>query len=262
MLSPIFLDIDGTLLNSNYIVTKRTREALKEANKIGHKIILCSGRAVSALEDVLSQLKIKTLLATLNGAYITDEERSVISSSPLPKEDALKLISLIKEEGLEYMYFFNEQWGAEKNSRVYDIEYAAVKRKGTEAPIEEILKRETILKLLSFGKGEQNKRFIKRAKELYPEYEIAPSSTTYTEINTPHVNKAFAVKTVCSYLNIDTKAAICFGDYNNDIPMFKTVGTKIAMGNAIAEVKALATEITKSNNEDGIAIWIENNLLK
>ena len=58
-------------------------------------------------------------------------------------------------------------------------------------------------------------------------------------------------------LKIDTKDAIAIGDDNNDISMLKTVGYAVAMDNATVGVKEYANEITKSNEEDGVAIFLE-----
>lgn len=262
MQGPIFLDIDGTLITSDFRVTERTRDALTQAERAGHRIILCSGRAVSGLKDVIAQLEIKPMMATLNGAYITDENRNIISESPFERETLLKMASIIKEEGLRYMYFFKEEWGTEAKDAVYEHELNAVKIKGTAEPIEKLSLQHKVHKLLSFGESSKGLAVLTKLKSLFPEYEIAPSSPTYVEINTPGVGKGMAVRKICSYLGCRAEDAICFGDYNNDISMFQTAGTGIAMGNAVPEIKALATEITASNDEDGIAIWIENNLLR
>jgi len=49
------------------------------------------------------------------------------------------------------------------------------------------------------------------------------------------------------------EAMIAFGDAENDISMLKYAGIGVAMGNATPEVKAIADEVTLSNDEDGIA---------
>lgn len=262
MRAPIFLDIDGTLITSDFRVTGRTSRALSEAAALGHRIILCSGRAVIGLQDVIAQLEIKPMMATLNGAYITDEDRKVISASPFERAPLHEMAEMIKKEGLEYMYFFGENWGTEEKGAVYEYEFNAVRRAGTAMPIEELTETHKVHKLLSFGEHGKSSSFLVKIKAAFPEYEIEPSSPTYVEINTPGVGKGMAVRKICSYLGCRADDAICFGDYNNDISMFQTAGTRIAMGNAVPEVKALASEITASNDEDGIAIWIENNLLR
>lgn len=262
MKAPIFLDIDGTLITSDFRVTVRTSDALTAASGLGHRIILCSGRAVSGLRDVIAQIEVRPMMATLNGAYITDENRKLISESPFERQTLLEMASIIKQEGLEYMYFYGENWGTEAKGAVYEHELNAVKTCGTAEPIEELSRNHKVHKLLAFGETAKGLSVLTRLKSIFPDYEIEPSSPTYIEINTPGVGKGMAVRTICRHLGCRAEDAICFGDYNNDISMFQTAGTRIAMGNAVPEVKALASEITASNDEDGIAIWIENNLLR
>jgi len=52
--------------------------------------------------------------------------------------------------------------------------------------------------------------------------------------------------------------ATCFGDDHNDIGLFKKCGKSVAMENSIEEIKALATHHTNSNDDDGVAKYIEN----
>ena len=58
--------------------------------------------------------------------------------------------------------------------------------------------------------------------------------------------------------NIKKENALAFGDGQNDLSMFKSVGYAIAMENASDEVKKYANFITKSNIEDGVAYALEN----
>lgn len=62
-------------------------------------------------------------------------------------------------------------------------------------------------------------------------------------------------------LNIKKEETIAIGDDNNDLSMFEQVGYKVAVDNAIDIVKQKADEITLSNDEDGVAVFLEK-LLK
>ena len=66
---------------------------------------------------------------------------------------------------------------------------------------------------------------------------------------------------VCKALNIDLKDTISIGDDYNDVSMFEVTGASIAMGNANEEVKKKAKYVTLTNNEEGVALVLEN-LLK
>ena len=85
--------------------------------------------------------------------------------------------------------------------------------------------------------------------------------TIFCNIANIDCNKGNAVKKLLEILNIPKNDAIAIGDDNNDLSMFEEVGYKVAVSNAIDIVKDKADEITLSNDEDGVAIFL-NNLLK
>lgn len=73
------------------------------------------------------------------------------------------------------------------------------------------------------------------------------------DIMADNVSKKEALKSLCSYLNIDLNDTIGIGDGLNDLEMFKVVGYKVAMANAEEEIKKMADTTTSSNNESGVA---------
>ena len=62
---------------------------------------------------------------------------------------------------------------------------------------------------------------------------------------------------MCEYLKINLKDSIAIGDSFNDLTMFETVGHSVAMGNAPDEIKKMVDEVTDTNNEDGVAKFLE-----
>lgn len=76
------------------------------------------------------------------------------------------------------------------------------------------------------------------------------------------ITKERAIKTICSVCNIDLEDIIAFGDDFADIGMLKLCGVGVAMGNAIDEVKEIADIVIGTNDEDGIAEFLEKNILR
>ena len=76
------------------------------------------------------------------------------------------------------------------------------------------------------------------------------------------VNKGMAIIKLCQYLNVDLEHTYGFGNDYNDIDMFSVVNHSIIMENADEELKKYATIITESNDEEGVAILLENLFLK
>jgi hydroxymethylpyrimidine pyrophosphatase-like HAD family hydrolase len=75
-----------------------------------------------------------------------------------------------------------------------------------------------------------------------------------------NANKEYALVKLAEWFNIPLTDVIAFGDDVNDLNMIKTAGTGVAMGNAAEQVKEIADYITGTNNNDGIALWINKYL--
>lgn len=102
---------------------------------------------------------------------------------------------------------------------------------------------------------------IKNKHKSLVDSKFKDDKTVFCDIANINSNKGIAVKKLLEILNIKKEEAIAIGDDNNDLSMFEQVGYKVAMGNAIDIVKEKADEITLSNDEDGVAVFLER-LLK
>ena len=91
--------------------------------------------------------------------------------------------------------------------------------------------------------------------------EQVKSSRFYYEVMPKGLSKGASIIEACKIFGIDIKDTIVFGDEMNDISMFEVAGTGVAMGNAVESIKNIADYVTKSNNEDGIAYYLENFVL-
>lgn len=74
--------------------------------------------------------------------------------------------------------------------------------------------------------------------------------------------KTQAICELASLLRIPLSDIVSFGDDKNDVEMLQICGTGVAVSNAVSEAKAVADYVTLSNDEDGVADWIEKNILK
>ena len=96
MVKTIFIDIDGTLLNREHVLTQRNKDVLNKAHNEGIVITLCSGRARDGLLDITDKLPFMPYLATLNGAYILDDKGNVINEHYFEYNTLIKLEELRK----------------------------------------------------------------------------------------------------------------------------------------------------------------------
>ena len=79
----------------------------------------------------------------------------------------------------------------------------------------------------------------------------------FLDITCRGTSKGNAIKNLCKYLKIDLKDSVAIGDSYNDVTMFEIVGHSVAMGNASEDIKKIVDEVTDTNNEDGVAKFLE-----
>ena len=84
------------------------------------------------------------------------------------------------------------------------------------------------------------------------------STPIYLEFVEKSVSKGSALLRLCEMLGVDPAQTVAFGDEENDRPMLRAAGLGVAMGNAVPEIKAEADAVTSSNEEDGVAKFIEH----
>ena len=99
--------------------------------------------------------------------------------------------------------------------------------------------------------------YLSEAKAELVEHRSWAAPFHVIEIVKRGINKAVGVKKVADYYNIPSSRVIAFGDEDNDIEMLQYAKYGVAMENGIDKVKEVASDITKSNEEDGIAEYLE-----
>ena len=144
--------------------------------------------------------------------------------------------------------------GSEKNVLSYRIQVKDI------SDVKETISRMNVF-LKNNKEIEEGKKFIKEKFNTINAFEMLDTDKNrgnkWISINPKEVDKFKTLKSLCSKLNIKVEEAIFFGDSTNDLPAISNVGLGVAMGNALEIVKKEAKEITLSNDEDGIAVFLE-----
>lgn len=265
----IILDIDGTLLNDDKKISTKTKEALITAQQNGVKLILASGRPTTGMHLYAEQLEMEKyhgLLVSYNGAKVVDCQT---------KEELFNQALTVSEGKavLEHMKNFEVKVMIDKDDYMYvnDVFDCYVPYKGEEINIIQYESRGGNFKLcekddLAAFLDYRISKILTAGDPAYMQenYQamMAPfkdslncvfTADFYFEFTAQGIDKAKALDTVLSPLGIHPENIIAFGDGHNDITMVEYAGTGIAMSNAVPELKAAASSVTLSNNEDGIA---------
>ncbi|MGX6592294.1 HAD family hydrolase [Cetobacterium ceti] len=254
----VALDLDGTLLNSKKEVTEKTMKVLKQLKNNGILIIISTGRPYSSIKNLLKELGIEGMVICYNGAKVVNfENDSTIFEIPLEEEYVKRLIEISREEKVHLNLYQDDIWYVEDDENAESQKYKLLTKLIPQKKDFESFDSYEMTKTLYVGENKKLKEIEKILKEEFGnEVYLAFSQKFLLEILNKKVNKGSALLYVLEQYGISKDECMAFGDAINDIEMLTCVKYGIAMGNAMDEVKKIARDITKSNDEDGVAKYI------
>lgn len=267
MIKAIFIDIDGTLRDSNRNLSEKTIDTIKKVSEKGILVILCSGRPRKYTENVSRQCFASKYIITSSGGNIYDyEQNKILYVNKMNKEALIELYKIANPEDVRFIMNVGE-------GRVVNKVKHPDQEQKLEESIEDFVYNNDVVQCTIADsdfdkiknlvpKIEQVKNIeIKNRHKSLLDDKFKDDKTVFCDIANIESNKGVAVRKLLELLNINKEEAIAIGDDNNDLSMFEQVGYKVAVDNAIDIVKEKADEITLSNDEDGVAIFLEK-LLK
>ena len=257
------IDLDGTLLVGERL-PERNREAVLKASQAGYKVIVATARWRQLAEGIGKQIGlIGQPVIACSGAqvYSTAEARDIFDSR-LPATFAEKLFDICNVHRCIASATLDNHTVLKMQPKP-DAEYLT----------DEMLWVESFA-----GLGEELPRIatvqgtdaIKAVRELHDGQHLAevnifdsigPSGRLVITITGKAADKGTALARACEYLDIEAAEVIAFGDAGNDVEMFRRAGRSVAMGQADEAVKAAATDVTSAFDDDGVARFIESELL-
>lgn len=259
----IVCDMDGTLLDENGKLTPETLRAADFARERGIYITIASGRTYTMLSAFIEPLGIKGPVITGNGTQIIDSRTdAVLTEHLLDHAEAVKMLRFCRERRLDCTAFSNELCAIFDYSDRLSVfeQYSRREVAAGRKPVEityytddfSNIADKKIAKLLVQARGDDEVRLATAfAKTL--NVEVCSSSPVLVEIYNPVADKGLGLVEAARALSLAPEQVCALGDYDNDIPMFKTAGLVVAMGNALPHIKAMAHYVTDSNASDGAA---------
>ncbi len=253
----IAFDMDGTLLTDDKKISSRTRRCFEALEEQGVALVLSTGRSFEALEPYKNDLNLNHPVICYNGARILGNSGNLIKDHSLPDDIARYIIDFARENGVHIQIYRNGKLYFEKRTLEADFYENYVNVKGKVVNFED-LNLHGFTKIMYLGDHDYldglgtaiKKHFGKRLSVMF-------SDPMFLEFMDGGVSKGRALFEVADHLNIKIDNIMAFGDGQNDISMIETAGIGVAMDNATDEVKAVADSITLSNNDDGVAVFLE-----
>ncbi|WP_339179684.1 Cof-type HAD-IIB family hydrolase [Bacillus sp. FSL R5-0560] len=229
----IAIDMDGTLLNDEQLISDENRKAIREAEDKGVYVVISTGRTLMTCRELAESLELSSFLITANGSEIWDSNFNLVERKLLHTDHIKMMWDLRNKHNTNFWAStVNKVWRGEFPENITDHEWLKF---GFDIEDDDI-RNEVLAEL-------------RKNKEL----EITNSSPTNIEVNALGINKAAALAKVSEKLGFTMEHIMAMGDSLNDIAMIKEAGLGVAMGNAQDIVKETADWITDTNIEDGVA---------
>jgi Cof subfamily protein (haloacid dehalogenase superfamily) len=242
------LDLDDTLLRSDATISDRTLRALSQWRVAGNAIVIATGRPTRRVGGVLPESLHSVPWITYNGAYIYLDGECIYENL-IPIEAVHTVIQLVNDMlpecalGLEIdnTLYLNRTINRTSPYHVADLMSVA---------------RQPAAKILFF---QQDSSALEAILSMLPEGTRAMLSDRYNfvQVLAATADKTHALRFLMDRLGVDMAHVVAIGDDVNDVEMIRDCGLGVAVANAVPAVKAVAKRETLSNDEDGVALVIE-----
>ena len=255
-------DMDGTLLRWNDTVSGATVAELERWRADGVPVVLATGRPPRWMRRIRDVLGYGTAVCC-NGAVLMDLERfEIIHEEPL-HPDVLESVTA-ELRGHQPDIWFAVEYGLEfRHEPVYQPRWDVDAQGVAEATLAELV-AQPVAKLLARHETLPRDEFVALVEEVIGNRATVTHSSTdaLAEISAPGVTKASGLAKVAARHGIGPEDVVVFGDMPNDIAAFEWVraagGRAVAMAHAHPDLMAVATDVTGTNEDDGVAAFLQS----
>lgn len=258
------IDLDDTLVRDDNTISEYTRKVLQQAQAKGIQIVIATGRMYQTARPVGLALDLGDLPMILfsGGLVQRIESGEKLWEQTIPIDIAKEILSLARDNDWYVQSYENDELLVHhetEQSRFYEKTVGAKAVYVGDALYTEVTGPN---KLLFLEEPTKLEVISKTLQEKYGDVlEIVRSKVNFLEINCGHCTKGSTLAQMMMKLGLSPAEVVAFGNSQNDISMLEYAGTAVAVANAEDNVKAIANVVCPSNEEDGVAHWIEDHIL-
>jgi len=262
----LVLDIDGTIAGKSNDITETVKEAIRAVQAKGIQVAIATGRMYRSALRFHREIGSTLPLLAYQGGWIQDPATGKIHRHlPVPAQTARQLLDYFEQPELRSLlsvhFYINDQLYVREitpetqiyaqRSGIEPIPVGDLRNTLTTEPTK-ILALSDDIALINNLLGTMRKRYT--PAELY----MTTSVATFFEATNPLVNKGTAVRYLAEeMLGLSSANVMTIGDNFNDLEMIEYAGMGVAMGDAPADVQAIAQWVAPSVEQDGVAAAIE-----
>lgn len=262
------LDLDGTLTNSEKVITPRTKAALLTAADAGTTIVLASGRPTVGIQPLAQELELASrggCILSYNGGKIIDcKTGHALVQHAFPPEIIPTVCTFARYWNVVALTYDSQGIVTEQAANPYVQEEARINK----IPVRQVddLAAEVdwpINKLLLVGDPVDMPHVEElMQQEFAGRLSIYRSAPFFIETMPLGVEKSASLALLLRTMGLFPKDLMACGDGWNDLPMIQFAGLGVAMGNAVPQVRMAADYVTADNDHDGVGLAVEKFILE
>ncbi|ARK24389.1 hydrolase Cof [Sporosarcina sp. P37] len=242
----VFFDLDGTLMNHDKTILESTKQSLKALQDKGIYTVICTGRAPLMFQWLLEELSFDSYIS-MNGQHAVLEGKEIYSN-PIEREILHQLTELAHKNGHGLTYATFESFVTNADAHPF-VQGGTSRLKIPYPPVDpQVYVHSDVNQVQIYSSPNEMEEYM----NVFKDYTFIRWDECSVDMLPNGASKAIGIQKMLEYLQIPVENSYAFGDGENDMEMIKTVGTGIAMDNAIPELKEIADFITASCAEDGI----------
>ncbi|GGF91472.1 Cof-type HAD-IIB family hydrolase [Paenibacillus aceti] len=255
----IALDVDGTLLTDDHVLTPGTIEVIKQIAEQGTEFVLCTGRAPLSCIPYMEQMGLDDYAITHNGAAtISVKDGSVIHDFSLRSEGLERYIHYCEERNLHYdlnttfRLYVKGAAGLSREALDMYRKFLIEPKDLTERPADD-----PFVKMTVSGDTPLMDQVMEEWNTWTHEFNVLRSGDYFIDLMHKDSSKGSALSNLAEIRGIPAENVLAIGNYYNDLTMLEFAGLGIAMDNSPQEVKDVADVMTASNNEEGVKLALQ-----
>ncbi|MDO5137940.1 MAG: HAD family hydrolase [Oscillospiraceae bacterium] len=257
-------DLDRTLVDDSGRISAFTMDTIRNCMGEGFLFTFATGRQASAMWRLRDIIPVNAPAICSNGSEIVDVfTGKVYHRETVPSDFILEFVEFCLKNGID----FDCRADKYECANVECVYLPVMLRRQKEAlaagrdpqgifyirDVSELPNGGEYVKLLAWTPNDRILHMVREFCDGYPEVTTTSSVKGLFEIAPAGNSKGSGVTHLCEVLGLNKDEVCVFGDYINDLPMFRAAGMSVAVDNADDQVKQRATFVTDSNNDDGVA---------
>jgi len=262
----LVLDLDDTLLKDDYSISARTKDLLFEAQNMGVKVVLASGRPTPAMHQFAIELKLAhydSYMISFNGAVVTSmKTNESIFERSLTKEEVHSLHDFSIENKVHIITYSDKGVISETDSEYIDVELKLTGIPHHKVPSFKTEVTGTAVKCILLEHPDYLIHVETKLKAERTDLSVSRSKPFFLEVMPQGIDKAASIDFLANKLGIEQSEIIAVGNAGNDLTMVQYAGLGIWVDNVSDDLRHHADFIVASNENDGVAEVVERFILK